>query len=66
MKHELETSYSAVLSYIRSVANTADGAYNAGYLATRIEAEVRRQKNAAPMSLGLPVTFTGQLEATGE
>lgn len=31
MKHELETSYSAVLSYIRSVANTADGAYNAGY-----------------------------------
>lgn len=31
MKHELETSYSAVLSYIRSVANTADGAYNAAY-----------------------------------
>lgn len=31
MKHELETSYSAVLSYIKSVANTADGAYNAGY-----------------------------------
>lgn len=31
MKYELETSYSAVLSYIRSVANTADGAYNAGY-----------------------------------
>lgn len=37
-----------------------------GYLATRIEAEVRRQKNAAPMSLGLPVAFTGQLETTGE
>jgi hypothetical protein len=31
MKHELETSYSAVLSYIKSVANTADGAYNAAY-----------------------------------
>lgn len=31
MKHELETNYSAVLSYIRSVANTADGAYNAAY-----------------------------------
>ena len=31
MKHELETSYSAVLSYIRGVANTADGAYNAAY-----------------------------------
>ena len=31
MKHELETSYRAVLSYIRSVANTADGAYNAAY-----------------------------------
>ena len=31
MKHELETSYSAVLLYIRSVANTADGAYNAAY-----------------------------------
>jgi len=31
MKHELETSYSAVLPYIRSVDNTADGAYNAAY-----------------------------------
>ena len=31
MKHELETSYSAVLSYIKGVANTADGAYNAAY-----------------------------------
>lgn len=31
LKYELEKSYSAVLTYIKSVANTAEGAYNAGY-----------------------------------
>lgn len=31
MKHELEKSYSAVLSYIKAVENTAGGAYNAAY-----------------------------------
>lgn len=31
MKYELEGSYSAVLSYIRSVPNTAQGAYDAAY-----------------------------------
>lgn len=31
MKHELEGSYSAVLSYLRSVPNTAQGAYDAAY-----------------------------------
>ena len=36
------------------------------YLTTRIEAEVRKQKNEAPLTLGLPVAFTGQLESTGE
>ena len=36
------------------------------YLTTRIEAEVRKQKNEAPLSVGLPVAFTGQLESTGE
>ena len=36
------------------------------YLTTRIEAEVRKQKNEAPLTLGLPAAFTGQLESTGE
>ncbi len=36
------------------------------YLTTRIEAEVRRQKNAAPLTLGQPVAFTGLLESTNE
>ena len=36
------------------------------YLTTRIEAEVRKQKNEAPLTLGLPVAFTGNLESTGE
>ncbi len=36
------------------------------YLMTRIEAEVRRQKNAAPLTLGQPVAFTGCLESTSE
>lgn len=31
MKYELEGSYSAVLSYLRSVPNTAQGAYDAAY-----------------------------------
>lgn len=31
LKNELEKSYSAVLQYIRGVANTAAGAYDAGY-----------------------------------
>ena len=31
MKHELENSYSAVLSYLRGVPNTAQGAYDAAY-----------------------------------
>jgi len=35
-----------------------------GYLATRIEAEVRRQKNAAPLALGQPVALTGYLGST--
>ncbi len=36
------------------------------YLTTRIEAEVRKQKNEAPLTLGLPAAFTGQLESAGE
>lgn len=36
------------------------------YLTTRIEAEVRKQKNEEPLTLGLPVAFTGNLESTGE
>ena len=36
------------------------------YLTTRIEAEVRKQKNESPLTLGLPVAFTGNLESTGE
>ena len=36
------------------------------YLTTRIEAEVRKQKNEAPLTLGLPAAFTGQLDSTGE
>ena len=36
------------------------------YLTTRIEAEVRNQKNEAPLTLGLPAAFTGQLESAGE
>lgn len=31
LKNELEKSYTGVLNYIKGVANTADGAYNAGY-----------------------------------
>lgn len=31
LKNELEKSYSAVLQYIRGIANTAAGAYDAGY-----------------------------------
>lgn len=31
LKYELEKSYTGVLNYIKSVANNADGAYNAGY-----------------------------------
>lgn len=31
LKHELEQSYSSVLQYIRNVADTAAGAYDAGY-----------------------------------
>ena len=31
MKHELENSYSAVLSYLRGVPDTAQGAYDAAY-----------------------------------
>lgn len=37
-----------------------------GYLKNRIEAEVRRQKNAAPVALGQPVAITGFLESTNE
>lgn len=33
------------------------------YLTTRIEAEVRKQKNEAPLTLGLPVAFTGHTES---
>ena len=36
------------------------------YLTTRIEAEVRKQKNEAPLTLVLPAAFTGQLESAGE
>ncbi|MBP5272893.1 MAG: transglycosylase SLT domain-containing protein [Clostridia bacterium] len=31
LMHELKTSYSGVLNSLKSVANSADGAYNAGY-----------------------------------
>ena len=31
VKEELNSTFSSVLSYLRTVANTADGAYNAGY-----------------------------------
>ncbi len=34
------------------------------YLATRIEAEVRRQKNAAPLVLGPAIDLTGELGST--
>ena len=36
------------------------------YLTTRIEAEVRKQKNEAPLTLGQPVAFTGRMESTDE
>lgn len=36
------------------------------YLTTRIEAEVRRQKKAEPLALGLPIAYTGELESTGK
>lgn len=32
LKHELETSYNSVLNEIKSLPNTADGAYNAAYI----------------------------------
>ncbi len=35
-----------------------------GYLTTRIEAEVRRQKNAAPLTLGQTIEFTEELGST--
>ncbi len=35
-----------------------------GYLTTRIEAEVRRQKNAAPLVLGPAIDLTGELGST--
>ena len=37
-----------------------------GYLTTRIEAEVRRQKNTAPAALGSPILHVGELESTNE
>ena len=31
LKHDLESNYSSVLNYIKTVSNNATGAYNAGY-----------------------------------
>lgn len=36
------------------------------YLTTRIEAEVRKQKNEAPLTMGLPIACTGELESTNK
>ena len=65
-----EAAQKALAACLQSISPAAQRFIEAAYgdireyLTTRIEAEVRKQKNEAPLTPGLPVAFTEHTEST--